>query len=150
MDIHIFPNVELASGALIKVEIAQYDQGLTHVTVGPHEDYPDLALHKQRREIVQALIQQELLQASAFRYFEAQVERDEGTGDRVLQHYKEVPWDLTEGEARLDHSRYVRRHTPEQYESIQEMSQQAARSLVPEQVQRPEPEVAAPYFSLDP
>ena len=150
MDIHIFPNVELASGELIQVEIAQYDQGLTHVTVGPHEDYPDLALHEQRREIVQALIQQEILQASAFRYFEAQVERDEGTGDWVLQHYQEVPWDLTEREARLDRSRYVRRHTPEQYESIQETAQRVARAPVVEWAPPPEPEMAAPYFSLDP
>lgn len=150
MDIHIFPNVELASGALIQVKIAQYDQGLTHVTVGPHVDYPDLGLHEQRREIMQALIQQELLQASAFRYFEAQIERDEGTGDWLLQHYQEVPWDLTEAEARPDRSRYIRRHTPEQYESIQEMTQQAARAPIVEWAQRPEPEGSRPYLSLDP
>ena len=150
MEIFAYPNVELASGELIKLELAQFDHGATHVTVGPHEYFPDLALHEQRWEIVQALLQQKMIQYNGFRYFEAQTEENERTGDLVLLHYEEVPWDVSGGKLYQDRSRYVLRHTPAEYQSIQQVTQNVGRSPHVGWGFHPEEYDYSPYFSLDP
>ena len=145
MESYAYPNIELTSGALVKLEITHYDHGITHVMVGQHEDFPHLDIHTHREEIVQALVQQDWIHLDHFRYFEMQTERDASTGELYLQHYTEVPFREEERGLVPDDSRYVQRHTREGFQLLQREAEAQERVSGPHpQPRDPQPTARAP------